>query len=217
MSFASHARLVLACASTLALALAGCNRAMVRIPTNASFPRTLTGYEAQHPSAHSLQLAAPLDVRWQHHGEPVAGTGWKACKTDALGGDEASRIVADRLAQELSFSKLFSGVGSNAPGDLQLKTQIHAFCAQVFGFIYLRVAGLTALRFQLLRGDEVVYDRKIERVVTDADDEYSGGQFTMIESAMVHVMADSLREVMKELMSDLDARSATWAAEKPRS
>jgi hypothetical protein len=202
---------LIAAGGCLLLLVVGCNRAMVRIPTGSDFPRTLSGTVANHSTPHDVSLAAPLDMRWQHYGEPVAGTGWEACRTDALAAGEASEIVADRLAQELSYAKLFSAVVRNPPADLQLKTQIHAFCAQAVGFFFLRVAGITAIRFQLVRGDEVIYDRKIERVVTDADEEYSGSRVGTIEGAMVRVMADSLREVMKDLVSDLDAQSATWA------
>ena len=53
--------------------------------------------------------------------------------------------------------------------------------------------------------------------MTDADDEYTGQQITMIESAMVRVMADSMREVMEELVSDLDAQSSRWGSEEIRS
>lgn len=191
--------------------VAGCNRAMVRIPTGASFPRTLSGYSAAHPTHQTLSIAAPIDLRREHYGEKIAGTGWKACRTDALAEGEASHVVADRLVQELRFAKLFADVNPAGGGSLELRSEVHAFCAQAVGFLYLRVAGITAIRFQLLRSGEVLYERKIERVVTDADPEYTGKQVSTIEGAMLRVMADSLREVMASLVSDLDSEAAKWA------
>ena len=44
------------------------------------------------------------------------------------------------------------------------------------------------------RDGMVLMDKKFERVVTDADPEYSGSQVTFIEQAMRATMADSLRE-----------------------
>jgi hypothetical protein len=199
----------LVCAALLAT---GCNRAMVRFPTGSAFPRVLSAYSAQHSLPNAVFVASPLDLRIQHIGEEVAGTGWKACKTDALDPGEPSRIIGERLVQELRFSELFREVSTNDQGDLELRTHIHAFCAQAVGFIYLRVAGLTAIRFQLVRGEEVLYDRTIERVVTDADPEYTGKQVATIEGAMLRVMADSLREVVKTLLSDLDSQSEGWVA-----
>jgi hypothetical protein len=185
---------------------------MLRIPYGASFPRTLSGYTASSSTPLTIAVLTPIDVRPEHYGEKVGGTGWKACKTDALKKGEVNQVVADRLAQELRFSKLFAGVNQGGSDDLQLHSDVHAFCAQAIGFIYLRVAGITAIRFQLLRSGQVLYDRKLERVVTDADPEYTGKQFSTIEGAMVRLMADSLREVIKEFISDLELRQSQWMA-----
>lgn len=188
-----------------------CNRAMLRIPTGASFPRTLAGYAAAHPTPLQLSIGEPRDLRAMHDGEPIAGTRWKACKTDALEAGEASQVVADGLVQELRFSRLFTDVERNVSRDLHLEAEIHALCAQAIGFLYMRVAGLTAIQFRLQRAGEVLYERKIERVVTDADPEYTGKQVATIEGAMLRVMADSLREVLHAFVADLDARQEAWA------
>lgn len=209
-------RVVAALAAALLFA-AGCNRAMARIPLGTSFPRTLSGYSAEHSSGAALSVAPPFDARIQHYGEKVAGTGWTACKTDALDAKEAGPLIGDRLVQELRYARLFSEVSTDSASDLQLQTEIHAFCAQAFGFVWIRVAGITAIRFKLVRADQVLYDRKIERVVTDGDPEYTGKQVSTIEAAMLRVMADSLREVMKALVSDLDREQSRWTAEGARS
>lgn len=190
----------------------GCNRAGLRIPTGASFPRTLSEYTAQGSVPESLALPAPLDQRDRHLGEKIAGTRWKSCRTDALAQGEASRVIGERLLQELRFSRLFRDVEPGSGGDLELRTEVHALCAQAVGFIFLRVAGITAIRFQLVRGTEVLYEKRIERVVTDADPEYTGKQVSTIEGAMLRTTADSLREVIRELLSDLDSQKNRWAA-----
>jgi hypothetical protein len=185
---------------------------MARFPTMSAFPRVSSAYSAQHTIPCALNVTAPLDLRIQHYGEPVAGTGWKACRTDALDAGEPSRVVGARLVQELRYSELFREVHADGEGDLELRTHIHVFCAQAVGFVFLRVAGLAALRFQIVRGDRVLYDRTIERVVTDADPEYTGSQVSTIEGAMLRTMADSLREVVELLLSDLDSQQASLLA-----
>jgi hypothetical protein len=71
-------------------------------------------------------------------------------------------------------------------------------------FLFSRVAGIVLLKFTVMKDDQILFSKKIEKVVTDADPEYSGSQVTLIEQAMRRTMADSLRVVLKTLMTNMD-------------
>jgi len=86
-----------------------------------------------------------------------------------------------------------------------LKSEIHAFCSQAKGVLLVRDAGIAAVRFSLERDGKVVWERKIEHVVTDADPEYSGSQVTFVEQAMRVTMADSLRLVLRDLLREIES------------
>jgi hypothetical protein len=88
---------------------------------------------------------------------------------------------------------------------LILKTQIHAFCSQAVGFLFMRIAGISAFDFTLEHNGKVIWQRKIEHVVTDADSEYTGSQVTFIEQGMTTLMSDSLRVDLKDLLTQLEA------------
>jgi hypothetical protein len=113
----------------------------------------------------------------------------------------------DRAIKELTSSKLFENVRDALEPkahELVLHAEMHAFCSQAKGFVIVRVAGIVALKFTLMRDDQILFTKQIEKVVTDADPEYSGTQVTTIEQAMRRTMADSLRVVLKTVMTDMD-------------
>jgi hypothetical protein len=198
-------------AALAALALAatvGCNRAAVRIPgASTPFPQTPATYHAKTSLPVGIAVARPVDARDKHYGERVAGTRWRGCRTDPFWASDAERVIQERLAADLAGSGLAPRVTTDeaAPEPLVLHTEVDAFCSEAVGFIYLRVAGVSAMRFEVQQGNRVLFDRKIERVVTDADPEYTGLQVATIEQAMQRTMADSLRVVLGELLVRLDA------------
>jgi len=219
MKRSSPVSLAAAAAILVLLALSGCNRAMFRLPMwSGPFPETPTGYATKRVRSAELSVLLPTDLRKEHYGEKVAGTKWKACRTDGLRGDAALKIIQDRLALELNRSGLYKNVrtGGDASAPLVLKTEIDAFCSQARGFVLIpwtRVAGITSLHFTLVDSGKVVFDEKLERVVTDADKEYTGTGVGTIGEAMHVTMADSLRGVIAQLLRDLDERAP---ADNPR-
>ncbi len=194
---------------------AGCNRATLRVPgASTAFPDTVTHYAAKTKRSYRLVVALPVDNRTQHYGEKIAGTKWKACSTDALWSKDAAQLVIQkRLAEQFSSSGLFAEVTTNQPrtGDFVLKIDIHAFCSQVTGFLVDRVAGIVALQMNMERDGKVLLDKQFEKVVTDADPEYTGSRVTFIEQAMRVTIADSLREVIKNALQEYDATAAAWS------
>jgi ABC-type uncharacterized transport system auxiliary subunit len=199
--------------SALVLVMFGCNRSAVRIPgASLSFPETPTEYTAKNSYPYVLVVAPPMDKRSQHYGEKVAGTKWTGCKTDALLGNDPVPIIQQRLVKAFETSGLFSRVSTvpTGPDDVVMKTEIDAFCAESVGFLVIRVAGICALKITLEQRSKVLFERKFERVVTDADKEYTGSQATFLEQAMKVTMADSLRELLKNMLGQIEMESATW-------
>lgn len=195
------------------LALSACNRAGMRIPgASLDFPETPTRYTAQKSYPLTLVVLLPVDLRSDHYGERVAGTRWTACTTDASLGTDVVPVVRDRVVKEIAASKLFAAVSQEGPGDadLTLRTEIHAFCSQVVGFIYGRAAGIVALNFTVEQRGRTFFKEKLERVVTDADPQYTGSQVSFIEQAMKVTMMDSLRELLRDLLQRLDTAAAGW-------
>jgi hypothetical protein len=191
----------------------GCNRATLRIPgASATFPETATHYEARTRFPYRLVIEIPSDDRARHYGEHVAGTKWTGCATDALWGKDAAQLIQERLVKEFAASGLFTEVTTNQarPGDLVLKTDVYAFCSQVIGFLYDRVAGITSLQISMERDGKILMDEKFDKVITDADPEYTGSQVTFIEQAMRVTMSDSLREVMKDALKQCEAEAENW-------
>jgi len=192
----------------------GCNRAAVRVPgASLAFPEAATDYRAKTRYPYAIVVLAPVDRRSVHYGDRVAGTHWKGCSTDPLWGDDASALIQKRLVSELEASGLFSSVTttSTRPDDVVMTTEIHAFCSQAVGVLFIRVAGIGALKVSLARNGKVLSDHKFERVVTDADKEYSGSQATFIEQAMKVTMADSLRELIKDMLNRFEIEAVTWS------
>jgi hypothetical protein len=185
----------------------------MRIPgASLDFPETPTRYTAQKSYPYKLFVLPPVDLRPDHYGERVAGTRWTACSTGASLGKNVSPVIQDRLLKELSSSKLFDAVRLETPGDgdLTLRTEIHAFCSQVVGFIYGRAAGIVALNFTVEQRTRTLFKEKLERVVTDADPQYTGSQVSFIEQAMKVTMMDSLRELLRDLLQRLDRDAPGW-------
>lgn len=192
----------------------GCNRATLRISgASTAFPETAAHYEAKRRLPYRLVIEVPTDNRARHYCEPVAGTRWAGCATDALWNKDAARLIQERLVQEFSSAGLFSEVTTNqaGAGDMVLKTDVHAFCSQVRGFLIDRVAGISSLQVSIEQDGKVLTDKKFEKVVTDADQEYSGSQVTFIEQAMRVTMADSLLDVIKDVLKQYEADAGTWA------
>jgi hypothetical protein len=81
---------------------------------------------------------------------------------------------------------------------------------QSVGFLFIRVAGITSLRVPLEQNGKVLLDRKFEKVITDADKEYTGSQVGFIEQAMQVTMADSLRELLKDMLKQTETESSNW-------
>jgi hypothetical protein len=192
-------------------AAVACNRAGLRFHgASGSFHAARTGYVASSTVLSAVRVALPTDTRAAHYGEQVAGTRWTGCSTDPFADGSVPGIVAAELERELRDGRVFAEVlAAPAPSELVLDTEIRAFCAQAWGFVWLRVAGISALRFTLRDGERVLYERTIEKVVTDADDAYTGSQVTTIEQAMKVLVSDSLREVLRELLPALGAEASS--------
>ena len=187
--------------------LLGGDRAALRIPfASSDFPVEHAGFIVQQPLPATVEVAAPIDVRASHYDEPVAGTDWTGCATDAIWKGDVSTLLQSRIADEIAYSNLFLPADSAPPGarELVLTTKIDAFCSRVRGFIFGQGAGIVSLEFTLLDGDKPVWQKKIEHVVTDSDPDYSGSQVTFIEQAMRILMMDSLKLVLRDMLQDID-------------
>jgi len=206
LTAAEAARAVVACG--VVVLLAACNRAAVRIPlASLPFPDTPTGFRASSELSVGITVLPIVDTRPSHYGERVGGTRWTACETDSFIGNEAAEVVGSRLETALIKSGLFQTVSTEAdrPERLVLRTQMDAFCAQAWGFLFIRVAGISAFRFQVNEGERILFDEKIEQVVTDADDAYTGWAAATIEQAMRRALADSLRLVLTRFLAQAEA------------
>ena len=198
----------------------GCNRAAARIPgASRSFPSTSTNYAAKQTHPYTVVVAMPVDRRADHYDEPVAGTRWTGCRTDPFWNNEGAALIRDRLTSDLTVSDLFAHVsqGPPTPDAVVLKTEIDAFCSQAIGFLYLRVAGISSLKITAERDGTPLWEHKFERVVTDADPEYTGSQISFIEQAMAVTMADSLRELLRDLLMQLDQAAGSWQVSSSKS
>jgi ABC-type uncharacterized transport system auxiliary subunit len=192
--------------------LNGCSRSAARIPgASLPFPETKTAYIAKTNYPYTIVVKTPVDLREKHYGENVAGTKWTGCSTDPFWGTDAPTVIHKRLTKEIQDSHLFSKVVTepNGPNDIIMKTEIHAFCSQSYGFVVIRVAGITSLRIILEQNGKMLLDRKFEKVITDADKEYTGSQVSFIEQAMSVTMADSLRELQKDMLKQFEADIGT--------
>jgi hypothetical protein len=73
------------------------------------------------------------------------------------------------------------------------------------------VAGIASLRITVERNGKRLFENRFERVVTDADDEYTGSQVAFIEQAMAVTIADSLRVLFRDLLLTLEREASTWS------
>jgi len=214
----SYRRTWAALAICLLAAVAGCNRAAVRVPgASLSFPATPTRYVAQKTFPYNAAVLLPIDLRQEHYEEHVAGSRWTGCRTDPFWTTEAPVIIRDRIVTELTTSKLFTRVSQapSEPSDIVIRSEIHAFCSQAVGFLIVRVAGISALKITVERNGRTLFQHKFERVVTDADPQYSGSQVGFIEQAMTVTMADSLREILKDFFVRLEREAQVGTLPNP--
>lgn len=195
------------------ITLTGCNRANVRVP-GASFETSAqpTKFVAKNRLQARVVVLAPIDVRPQHYGEKVAGTDWKACETDSLTTDQAKAAVQRQLIAAITESHMFLAVSADTPsiGDLVVQPEIHALCSSVYGVLIVRAAGIAAIQLKVTRGEHMLFTQKFERVVVDNEPEYSGSQVTFIEHAMRTLMSDSLRELSRSVVIQIDKNLSSW-------
>jgi hypothetical protein len=193
------------------LLFCGCNRAEVRFyGASTDFPQTTTGFVSKTNLSYTIVVTMPVDHRSEHHGEQIAGTKWKACSTDAIIDSKVPSFIQQRLVEELKSSGIFAKVATQptGPDDIVMNTEVDAFCSQVIGVIYSRVAGMSSLHVTLERNGKTFMDEKFEKVVTDADPEYTGSQLAFIQQAMRVTMADSLRVLMKNMLGKIEIETA---------
>ncbi len=177
-----------------------------RVPgLSLSFPNTKPDFVSAKRSAESLSIVPSIDRRRGFIGRDVAKTGWLACKVDTLGEGALPQLVDERIAEAVNSAQISTKV---QPADAQaawsLTPEIQVFCTQSRGFIARRVAGLVAIKFTLKKGSTVAWEQTIERVVTDADPDFTGSFITTVEQAMRRAMADSLRLVLRDALREMD-------------
>lgn len=170
-----------------------------------SFPETAPGVVGTKRLDEAVSIAPSVDRRSDYIGRPVANTGWLACKADTLAEGALPKLVDERITEAVVKAQMFTMVtpfGSQATWNLA--PEIRVFCSQTRGFIGRRVAGLVAIKFTLRKGGAVVWEQTVERVVTDADSDYTGSFVTTVEQAMRRSMADSLRLVLRDALREVD-------------
>ncbi|MGY6216661.1 hypothetical protein ACW73L_16000 [Methylolobus aquaticus] len=169
-----------------------------------SFPESAPGFVSTVHVPDTLSLVPSVDRRRAHLGEDVAGTGWDACEADTLPDGAVPKLVDQRLSQAIEASGLFTRVSRNDQSAIwSLAPEVTVFCSQTRGFIGRRVAGLVGLSFILRKSGKVVWHEEFQRVVTDADPEYSGDFVTTVEQAMRRTMADALRVVLRDALGGM--------------
>jgi hypothetical protein len=170
-----------------------------------SFPETAPGFVGTTRLGEGVSIVPSVDRRPQYIGRPVANTDWLACKADTLAQGALPKLVDERITEAVIKAQVFFAVRSVDPqATWTLAPEIHVFCSQTRGFIVRRVAGLVAIKFTLRKGGAVVWEQTVERVVTDADSDYTGSSVTTVEQAMRRSMADSLRLVLRDALREVD-------------
>lgn len=184
----------------------GCNRAALRLyGTGGSFPWAATNFSSQKQHPYPIFVNRPEDKTSEYYGHSIAGTSWQGTRTDTFGENAMQNLIYQELRGELQASKIFTGVSNEKTADsLILDTEIRAFGAQVRGFIWSRVGGVSSFEFTLRRNGKILFQKGYEKVVTDGDPEYTGSSVGFIEDGMRATMSDSFREVLKELFADLE-------------
>ena len=184
----------------------GCNRGALRLyGVGSSFPRAVTNFSSPRQHPYTVFVNQPEDKTSEYYGRSIAGTSWQGTRTDTFGPNAMQELVRRELQRELQAATIFSGVSSVETKDaLVLDTVIRAFGAQVRGFIWGRVGGVSSFEFTLRRDGKILFQKVYEKVVKDGDPEYTGSSAGFIEDAMRATMSDSFREVLKALFADLD-------------
>ncbi len=190
----------------IGLVASGCNRGALRFyGVGDSFPWAATNFSSQKQHPYAVFISRPENKTSEYYGRSIAGTSWLGTRTDTFGENDMQNLIYQELRRELQSAKIFTGVSSVKTADsLTLETEIRAFGAQVRGFIWSRVGGVSSFGFTLKRNEKVIFKKAYEKVVTDGDPEYTGGSVGFIEDSMRATMSDSFREVLKELFSDLE-------------
>ena len=191
------------------LAFAACLTACettVRIPgLSFGFPESAPAFVSATHSPDAIAVAAPTDGRAKYLGRNVAGSDWHSCMVDTLPEGELPGLVRGRIVEALGKSRMFASVESAAaPVPWTLDSEIQVFCSQTRGFVFRRVAGLVGIKFTLKKGGKVVSEQMVERVVTDADPEFTGAQVSTVEQAMRRAMADTLRVVLTNELGQME-------------
>jgi hypothetical protein len=188
------------------LVMSGCNRGALRLyGTGSSFPWASTNFSSPKQYPYTVFVSLPEDKTSEYYGHSIAGTSWQGTRTDTFEENTMRDLIRQELRRELQSAKIFTGVSSAETADgLILETEIRAFGAQVRGFIWNRVGGVSSFEFTLKKNGKILFKKAYEKVVTDADPEYTGSGIGFIEDAMRATMSDSFREVLKELFSDLE-------------
>jgi ABC-type uncharacterized transport system auxiliary subunit len=192
----------------------GCSRSAFRVSgASHSFAEKRTGETARTACyPYALVVSTPVDQRTQHNGEHVAGTKWTGCTSDPFWGWDAAQMIRQKLVKEFQDSGLFKKVSTApaSPDDVIMKTEILSFCSQSEGSLVIQVVGIISLRVTLEQKGKVLLDRKFERVVTDANIEYTRAEVGYIKKAMFIALTDTLRELLKDLLQQTATESATW-------
>ncbi|MGZ5784477.1 MAG: hypothetical protein ACXWJM_01045 [Ramlibacter sp.] len=185
--------------------LAGCETT-VRIPgLSFSFPESAPAFVGATHSPDAIAIAASTDGRAKYLGRNVAGTEWHACMVDTLPEGALPDLVHGRIVEALGNSRMFASVEPvAAPANWTLETEIQVFCSQTRGFVIRRVAGLVGIKFTLKKGGKTVSEQTVERVVTDADPEFTGAAVSTVEQAMRRAMADTLRVVLSDALRQME-------------
>jgi len=185
--------------------LAACDTP-VRVPgLSLAFPDTAPGFTSARPLSEAVTILPSVDVRPGNLGREVANSGWMACKADTLRDGALPKLVDERVSEALAKANIFASVRTEPTAPWTLATDIQVFCSQTRGFIGRRVAGLVAMKFTLRKGDAVFWQQSYERVVTDADADYTGSFVTTVEQGMRRSMADSFRLVLRDALRQMDA------------
>ena len=74
------------------------------------------------------------------------------------------------------------------------------------------MAGITSLEFTLLEDEVSFLDERMDRVVSDGDDEYTGANVGFIKQAMRITMSDSQRELLRDFLPKLESAVRDTAA-----
>jgi hypothetical protein len=166
-----------------------------------------------YPFNEALFVSPPADFRATAEQPTAKEVEW-TCDQPSPFGSRTSELVHQKLRADLRNSGLFrhvdAALGSSSP--LAVQAEIRALCSEIRGFLWLRVLGTTSLRLALLREGVPIVEKSYTAIVTDADDEYTGSQFTTREQARLRTLMDSLHVVLGRFIEDVRAAAAAASA-----